>query len=97
MNDQEAKLKVKYFENPDSVRDSGIFKIQVYDSSNYLIAQTQDSNTEFQIAKEDLSGGQLTSGQVTASNSTVSELNDILITINLLNDLEIARNPKIEV
>ena len=61
-NDQEAKMKVKYFQNPDSVRDSGIFKIQVFDSSSNLIAETLSTQSDFQIGSDELSGGQLQSG-----------------------------------
>lgn len=32
LNDQEAIIKIKYFKNPDTVRDSDHFQLQIYDN-----------------------------------------------------------------
>jgi hypothetical protein len=40
INDKKGSIKIKYFTNPDSVRDSGGFEIMIKDKDSNLVAKT---------------------------------------------------------
>ena len=76
MNELIGSIKLKFFKNPDSVRDSGDFEIMIKDMNSNIIAK---SFQPFQLLKESLDPGSLQSAHIIPSNTTVAAPNDIMV------------------
>jgi len=96
LNDKVASLKLKYLQNPDSVRETESFSFSVQDSSRRLLLQTEASES-LKIAASEFSPADLSTAQILPQNQTVGEQNDLVFRLMLASSLNAERSVQINI
>lgn len=82
LNTLAGTLKLKYLENPDSVRTTEPFSIEFYDGKGAKLAETPSSPIYAQsrvIPAAEFRPGSLESAQILPQNKTAGEMNDLIV------------------
>ena len=84
-NHIEAKIRIKSVINPNAVRDTESFRIEVHDSSGNLLAQTEGD--QFFVPASEFQSAQLTELSIVPSNPIIQEKSSLSFNIQTKNKL----------
>lgn len=76
LNDAVGILKLKYLENPDTVRSTESFRVDLLDKDGNLLAASAQG-----IMLSGFETGSFQSITISGTNTTANELNDLLVTV----------------